>query len=481
MKALILGIDALGQKSLEALQLTKLQKKIEKSKRGTPAIDNVVSRGWAEFYSGKTAYETGAFYQIPVLSNGRILQSQSTGSVKVSEHVGEGELLWNKLQSAGWRVGLYTLPTVTTPQERTEFSVSATGGGNFNNKVSRKEVHPPDFAYLANYSDVNLGFRHGFGAFLPNDVNHLEQWIRDHLAQHFFTLELALEKYPVDCLIFGTRFVTIAYKFIRLLLSEPVGEDEARLKEMLLRVSSDFDDRLARLIREINPEHLFIVSDHGNGPLEYHVNINELLLQIGEITAQPWLPIRLKRLASRAMRTRFQSSEWHRFPPRYPAYNLETSTSFSIGYTDLIYINDQRFTGPEMSTAERYEKSCLLAERLKVYTAENGMKQFVRFEPLKNDGFTQVSVNPSAKVPLPDIRCVLAEGCSNLGRTNRSIVEKNEPTFGAEMFKRGIFAEYSGCKTTDVIAAYSGPEVENIDLSSLPSIYHSIISVMGRR
>ncbi|WP_417536681.1 hypothetical protein [Methylophaga sp.] len=480
MKTLILGIDALGQKSLEALQLNKLEQKIQLCKRGNPVIDNVVSRGWAELYSGKTAYETGAFYQVPVMDNGRIIPSQSTGSAKVAQHIGEDQFFWNRLQADGWKVGVFTLPSVANPQRKITFSVSATGGGNFKNKVTREEVHPEELADLANYIDVNLGFRHGYGAFLPDNVEHLEQWIRDHLAQHFFTLELALEKWPVDCLVFGTRFVTLAYKFIRLLASDPANTDEAALREMLLRVSSDFDDYIAKFIRQIDPEHLFILSDHGNGPLDFHVNINELLHQIGEINHKPWMPMRIRRLAGKIKRTRLGSKEWHQFPPQFPAYSLETSKSFSIGYTDLIYINDGRFTGPEMSNDERYDRSCLLAAKLKAYTVEHGFEQFVNFEPLKNEGYTQALVKPEGRVPLPDIRCVLAEGCANLGRTHRSIVERNEPTFGAEMFRRGIFAEYSGCKTTDVIAAYSGPEEDNVDLSSLPDIYSSIIRVMER-
>lgn len=481
MKALILGIDALGKQSLEALRLTRLKQLIEQGKHGIPEIDNVVSRGWAELYSGKTAYETGAFYQVPVFQDGRILASQRTGAARVVDHIGKDALLWNKLQEAGWSVGVYTLPSVTDVQEKATFSVSATGGGNFKNKVTSKEVHPEEFVHLTNYLATNLGFRIGHGAFLPDDIDHLECWMRDHLAQHAFTLELALEKWPVDCLVFGTRFVTIAYKFIRLLLSRPEGEHEKALREMLLRVAADFDDYLARFIRQTDPEHLFIVSDHGNCPLEYHVNINELLVQLGEVSAKPWLVARARSLVGRAVRSRFQPARWKRFPPRFPSYDLESSQSFSIGYTDVIYINDQRFTGPRMSDEERFDRASVLADRLKAYVATNGLEQFVDFKPMRNRGYTEPLSNPNSRLPLPDIRCVLAKGCVNLERTNRQIVRKNDPSFGVEMFERGFFAEYSGCKSTDTLAAYLGPKAAEVDLSSLTLIYSSIINVVGRR
>ena len=481
MKALVLGIDALGQQSLEALQLKRLNGLIARGKHGIPAIDNVVSRGWAELYSGKTAYETGAFYQIPIFKDGRILASQRTGAARVADHIGTDALLWNKLQDAGWSVGVYTLPSVTDVQGKTAFSVSATGGGNFRNKVSSKEVHPEDFVHLTNYMAPNLGFRIGYGAFLPDDIDHLERWMRDHFAQHAFTLELALEKWPVDCLVFGTRFVTIAYKFIRLLLSRPEGEHEKALRDMLLRVAADFDEYLARFIRLADPEHLFIVSDHGNCPLEYHVNINELLVQLGEISAKPWLVVRARSMVGRAVRSHFQPARWKRFPSRYPSYDLENSLSFSIGYTDVIYINDQRFTGPHMSEDERFDRASALAERLKAYVATHGLEQFIDFKPMRNRGYTEPLENPKSRVPLPDVRCILAKGCVNLERTNRQIVRKNEPSFGPDMFERGFFAEYSGCKSMDTLAAYIGPNAGAVDFSNLTSIYDSIINVMGRR
>lgn len=481
MKTLILGIDALGEQSLEALHLPKLKKLITQGKYGIPTIDNVVSRGWAELYSGKTAYETGAFYQIPILKNGRIVPTQSTGVGTVRDHIGESALLWSRLQDAGWRVGIYTLPTVTDIQKGATFSVSATGGGNFKNKVSSKEVYPPEFVHLTNYVATNLGFRMGHGAFLPNDIDHLERWMRDHLAQHFFTLEVALEKWPVDCLFFGTRFVTIAYKFIRLLLSRPHLEHEVALREMVLRVAADFDDYVARFVNKVAPEHLFIVSDHGNCPLEYHVNINELLVQLDEISAKPWSITLARSLAGRAIRSRLQPTKWKRFPPRFPAYDLDNSKSFSIGYTDVIYINDQRFTGPQMTDDERFDKASALAEQLKAYTIKNDLSQFIDFRPQRNNGYTEPLVNIHSKVPLPDIRCILAKGCVNLERTHRQIVQKNEPSFGAEIFENGFFAEYSGCKSTDTLAAYVGPTSSVVDFSTLTSIYGSIINVTGLR
>lgn len=478
MKIMILGVDGLGQKSLEALKLKKLEALISQCKSHTPEIDNVVSRGWAELYSGQDAYTSGAFYQIPVFKDGKILASQKTGVSCVRDHIGEENFLWNKLNASGQTVGIYTLPSITAVQNNTVFTVGATGGGNFKNSISSSEIYPPKFLEMVNYPDLNLGLRIGYGAFQPKDLNHLEQWIRNHCAQHFYTIEMALEKWPVDCLIFGTRFVTLAYKFAGLLSSEPRNKDEANLKTMLLSVAEDYDDYLARFIRHINPTHLFLVSDHGVGPLEYQVNINELLVELEEISPKKSKFIKTKSFI-RAASTDILQGKFPKAPaPIFPAYDLEGATSFSIGYTDVIYINDHRFTGPKLTNEQRYEKSCELAAKLSSYSKEHGLKQFIKFEPLKTDEFTNPIASSAEKIPLPDIRCILAEGCSNLGRTNKKIAEKNNPTFGDEMFQKGFFSEYSGCKYTDVIAGYLGPDADNVNMSTIPDIYKSILNVI---
>ncbi len=480
MEMLILGVDGLGQKSLEALRLKKLSKLIDQSKSQNPTIDNVVSRGWAELYSGQTAYESGAFYQIPVVDNGVIRASQKTGVPCVAGHVGQENLLWNKMRSKGRSVGIYTLPSVTEVQNGAAFTVSATGGGNFKNSISSSEIYPPEFLNMVNYSGLNLGLRIGYGAFQPTDINHLEQWIRTHCAQHFYTMELALEKWPVDCLVFGTRFATLAYKFAALLSSEPRNAAEESLKGMLLNVAEDYDDYLAKFVKNVDPKHLFIVSDHGVGPLQYQVNVNELLVKVGEMAPKKSGLSRAKRNARTLINAVFNRGSLTGNAPYFPAYDLESSKSFSIGYTDVIYINDQRFTGPTLSVEQRYEKSTVLARKLKVYAESHGLEQFVEFTPLRNDGLTEPAAPDQARIPLPDIRCVLAEGCANLGRTNREIVLENRPKFGDEMFQTGFFSEYSGCKHTDTIAGYIGPNADQVDMSNLPAIHRSIVNILER-
>lgn len=480
MKILVLGIDGLGEQSLSAFKLPRLSEVIRNSEKFSPSIDNVVSRGWADIYSGKTAYETGAFYQIPVMEKKRISPSQSTGITMVSDHVGEENILWNQLSQRGHHVGLYTLPTVTKIQDKIEFSVTATGGGNFKNTVGPKDVFPSTLVRLADYDKTNLGMRMGYGSFLPSSVKELERWMRSHLAQHFHTFEMMLLNSNVDTAIFGTRFVTLAYKFISLLNGRTTDLISEELKISLLNLADEFDQRLNKLVLDLNPEHLFIVSDHGVGELQYHININELLHRASSSNttiARDSLQessIRAAKLAAKSVIGRFNG---RKYAPSFPRYNLTASEAFSINYTDVIYINDDRFTGAKMSSEQRFDKASSLCEALTNYVSEHGYKQFLSFTPLKHSGYTSPQANSNSRVPLPDIRCHLAEGCVNLGRTYNEIVSPVQAKFDSSFFEGGFFAEHSGCKVTDTIAAYRGESASKVKVESLTDLYSSVLSV----
>ena len=64
---------------------------MENAKAANPVIDNVVSRGWPEIYSGVDAYASGAFYQVPVVQEGKITPSQKTGLACIKEHIPENK------------------------------------------------------------------------------------------------------------------------------------------------------------------------------------------------------------------------------------------------------------------------------------------------------------------------------------------------------------------------------------------------------
>lgn len=474
MKLLMVAVDGLGAESLEAMGLPRLSALVNQGKRGNPHVDNVVSRGWAEIYSGSTAYETGAFFQIPIMRNGRIVPTQKTGSDVVGKHIGNENLLWGRLQAAGHRIGIFTLPTVNAAQGGCAFTFPATGGGVFGSSLEGLQVYPPEMARLARYSAQNIGFRMGMGAFLPDSSEDLEAWMRDHIAQYFSTLRQTVQRCRVDSLLIGSRFLTLFYKFRHILTESSEDPEDIKLKETLLEVLADFDFELTKFIVDTSPRHLFINSDHGLGQLSHHVNVNELLRRIGVIN--------YRGVAYRTARHfKIKISSKIREPGKkidvFPVYDLNRSLAFSIGYTDVVYINDARFAGPSMTDQERFEYASSLVEQLHQYTKEHGHAQFVKFQAMKNYGLTSPKSKDADPIPLPDIRCFLQEGCVNLGQTFSTVVAPNNPYGASEMFNRGFYAQHAGCKSGDTIASYIGPRSDLVELDDLTKLYDSMIRV----
>lgn len=474
MKLLVVGIDGLGVESLRGLGLHRLAALIEKGCVTSPMPDNMVSRGWCEIYSGKTAYETGGFFQIPIIQQQRIKATQKTGVQVIEDHMGKSNILWGRLHARDHRVGVFTLPTVNTVQQMCEVTFAATGGGVFSTNKDKSLIYPAHLSRLSNYTNNNLDFRMGRGAFLPRSIVELEAWHRDHLAQYFNTLRQVVERSSLTSLIAGSRFVTQFYKFRHVLTSNLADKVDLDLKEALLECAQDFDYEVTKFITDMSPEHLFVVSDHGLGELKYHVSLNELLRRIGYIDYRNFA----HRFARKAyLRTRYSVRHPGQKIDVFPSFDLEHSRAFSIGYTDVIYVNDSRFCGPKMSETERFEVAQLLSDKLQAYVKENCLNQFLSFTPMRTPGWTQPLSPRASPIPLPDIRCHLAQGCVNLGRTDGKVIEKNVPYFASEMFKKGFYAEHSGCKTDDAIAAYVGASDIQFAPKTLADLYGAIINV----
>lgn len=472
MKILVFGIDGLGVQSIKALGLTRLNHRMQNSSSSNPAIDNVISRGWPEIYSGLDAYETGSFYQYPQLKNGRIVPSQKTGLDCVKEHIPNERILWNALNLHGLKCGVFSVPTTSKPEHINGFFVAATGAGKIRNDISYEDIFPSNLFDGLNIEDIDLGLRMGYGAFIPKNLNQLEQRGKKHLGDFFCLLEKSLERNNVDVCFAVSRFINeLSYKFVKLCLSEPSRSYEKELKRIVVSLGDEFDSMLDNFITSINPDHLFVVSDHGIGPLNYHVNLNEILTRTGYIVPSNITIKEFMRPIVNPIRGKMTNII---YAPTFPRYNLMSSKLFSIGFTDAIYLNDERFAGPATKEEGAHEQSKLAAEKLNQYAINNNLSEIMNFVALN---VPKYAGKDTCKIPLPNIRCYLRDGYTNTERTNRKVVEPNHCDFSSSLFKKGFFGEYSGCKTNDTVAFYQGSSQELIKMADLKQIYHSIINV----
>lgn len=474
MKMLILGIDGLGWQDLRAFGFDRLAARLERGVTATPAVENINSRGWCEIYSGADCYRTGAFFQVPIRNRKGVQASQNTGAPRVAAHVGESAMLWHRLNALGHSVCLFTVPTVTKPIELNGFSVAGTGGGSFGGGLGADSVYPGGLFRHRNAANTDLGFRYGFGAFQPASMAELEAGANAHLALFFHQVTIALAAKPVDVAWIGTRFVTeLAYKFFSLVTSEPTDPAERALKDLVLALAHNFDVTLDAFIKRAAPEALFVVSDHGLGHFTHRINLNQALVDLGLLAIDE----RRTLVARARYRWRRVVSD-HKLPAEIgDVYKFRESKAFSIGYTNLIYVNDKRFHGPVMSNEARRDAAGEIAERLaERCRGEPGMDG-VTFTTTDQPAFTDAP--PKERLPQPDIRIHFPNGLANLG-TRRTVSQPNVCDFGAAMFARGVPGEYSGIKTDDTLSAYVGPHADLVKQERLTDLYDSILAVAER-
>lgn len=472
MKTLIFGIDGLGKESLEGLGLKRLEKRINQGVFGNPAIQNIISRGWPELYTGKDAYQTGGFYQVPEYRDGKIRPTQRTGLSEIKKLIGNDELLWNRLNMAGHKVGVFTVPTITKPEKIDGFCIGATGAGKYDNELSDEDVYPRNLLQGLYVKNADLGFRMGYGAYIPNSIEDLEKSAYKHIADYFYILERVLDKYPVDICFAATRFINeMGYKFLGLCLNVPENAYEEKLKHSVMALCEHFDAKLDNFIEGLSPDHLFIVSDHGLAKVKYELNLNQFLVEMGILRRRSsflnW------KEATKPMYFWCKRNLFGRkIGNMIPKYDLENGDLFSIGFTNVLYLRDHRFGGQENSLDKQAELVSVLVNQLNGKNNELGFEHLIRFE--ESGHFGEIGQG-SLKRALPNIICHMVPGIFNSERQFQVIKQKNFAF--DQMFRKGFYGEHSGCKSEDTIAAYVGNKEGDIDFSRLTSIYESIIQV----
>lgn len=469
MKILIFGIDGLGKESLNILGLKLLAKRLDSGIVKNPRIHNVISRGWPEIYTGKTAFETGAFYQFPEYINGKVYPTQKTGLSFVKKTINNEELLWNRLNALNLKVGVFTVPTVTTPEKINGFCVGATGAGKFGNGISNQDYYPSNLLSGLNIKDIDLGLRMGYGAYIPNSIEELENYVNKHIADYFYLLNRLLDIHPVDACFAASRFINeMGYKFLGLCKDEPKNEYERKLKKTILKLCESFDSMLEDLINKLNPENLFIVSDHGLGRFDYDINLNQFLSEIGFIRKKT-SRTDLKELIRPLYFWIKKNILNQKMGDLTPRYKLESSQLFSIGFTNALYLNDHRFGGKKLTDEQRKIVIQTLVDKLNSHAKVNHLDKFLHFELL------QANQHLIGNLATPDIFCKISSGTSNTERKH-DVINTRDFAF-KKMFINGFYGEHSGCKTEDTIAAYIGKHEDLINFNQLTDVYHSIINV----
>lgn len=317
MKLLIIGIDGapfdLIRPWVEAGHLPNLARLMARGVQADLAstLPPVTSPAWPSFMTGCNPGKHGVFDFIHPHGNSFDL----VNSTRIRQPT-----IWQRLSSAGYRVGVLNVPVTYPPQPLNGYMITGI--------LSPKGV---DISYPAGLLEQyeqklghyrvapNVQYKPGIEAEYLVDMYDLirvhGEWAV-HLLQHEPVDVMMVHFIALDLMMHALwRFMDANHP-----RHEP-GPYQHAIRDGYVMV----DAYIGRLLAELPEDaHVLVMSDHGFGPLTEMVNLNMYLLEQGllQLKADPWT-----RLKSAAFRSGLTPANAYTFIERLGLQNLVTRVS----------------------------------------------------------------------------------------------------------------------------------------------------------
>jgi len=395
MKTLVIGMDGATIETFKRGWTPFISSLIDQGER-LELKEDIISRGWAEIFTGKHGIETGALYDRPD-ADGTLGWSIK---FKIDDIPGLGsdvKPIWQVLNELGYKVGIMNVPTTYPAPAVNGFFVSGGGGGT-------KVVQDPteELCYPKGILDDLIKEGYIVDERFWNLVD--EKRIKDEKS--FFSrineknlrrtkafVKLASD-YNIDFGFVVYRSSTNMAEFLTVpeLVRDSDWQDMGE-NNLLLAAKEyyrSFDDQIKHLVEKFKGAEIIFVSDHGTSETKYLVNLNKFLQennfqQISSYVAnqkgvlrhlkrilKPMLPAKLRRLIIK--NTKINSINNN--------FDQHQSLAFCMPmgeWSKGIYVNDEkRFNGPvpvsEIRSIAQQVSSCINSDK----TANKfGLKSYV--------------------------------------------------------------------------------------------------------
>lgn len=406
MKILVIGIDGGDEKIMRNMPMPNLHRLLDQNVC-MHIEEDLWSRGWVEILSGTHGRESGAFYQKPVLDNRRI----STQKFDMTDYAANPQIkpLWAELSGRGYTVGFMNVPSMFPAPEVNGFVVSGGGAGASTsgaNRIPCEGCYPPHIQDLLEDSDYILDTR--FVASGIRDVNTFIDRLVEMTEKRTRAFKSICAQHSYDmgfiALMAVCRIQYLAMSEINALI-ENLGRSRNSFQEKLLFFYKSFDKQLGELVSTLQPESLMLISDHGQSPRLFTVNLNAWLQKKGFQTPLShnansvnesakylagYLPEGIKQVIKKLMPIVAAKVSGHNA-------NWEKTRAFGITYVPGIYLNDEKRFGGIITTSDAYQK--LLSEIIKVFNDDPENRQ----HGLKARSYRQEYHNATSEALLPDI------------------------------------------------------------------------------
>lgn len=435
MELIILGIDAGDERIINAMDMPNL-KSVLSGNHTYNAIEDLSSRGWAEMLSGKNGRETGAFYAKPKLDGTR--DCTLTFDTHDYEKHPEVKPLWRLINEAGKTLGFMNIPTTKFAPEVDGFFVSGAGGGLAGvSGIPEEFCFPKDMAGDLNDLGYIIDTR-----LLSSGIKDMDEWL-ERLKQ---TIQKRTEcyihlqkKYKTD-IGFIVYIATCRMQYIAMSEIEEMIENKGKpsneLQEKIADLYRYFDNQIGILLRQLKPQYVMAVSDHGQSIYHFDVNVNYFLRREGL---------------------------WN---------NTKEDKAFGMFYTSGIFINDDRFEG----VVTEADKDSLTDKIIDAFNRSGEAKIY----GMKARGYRSLHMEAKCSELLPDIWIDAPDSIFFLPWSNR-FIRMNSAYGNIRSLKKVTNEMYTGIKSQKALMSipfeYTGiPE----DLTGVYEIIKKYLESSGK-
>ncbi len=484
MKILTIGLDGGDQRIIRAMPMPNLHNFLDQNVC-LNIEEDLWSRGWAKILCGLPGHESGAYYAKPLLDG----THNTTAKFSVSDYEASPDIqtLWVMLNKDGYSVGFMNVPSMMPAPVVNGFVVSGGGAGaatSGKSTIPEQACHPRETRKLLEENGYML------------DLRTVSSGIKD--INLFFDQLLIMTRLRTDTFVklqecFNVEYGFIAYMAFNRVQNLAMSEIEALIEnknspsnpfqEKLLGFYAQMDEKLGKLLAEIAPEHVMLVSDHGQSPKLYSVNINDWLKKTGYQIHQAQSVSFIKQTAKSIARFMPQSlkNSISRSAPGLKSKIVEgisanwvQTKAFSVRYIPGIYINDkERFNGP-LANGETIEA-----------TTREIIDRFNKDSQVKEHGFTARAYRSELghakyQALLPDIW--IDHPDTYFFEQHGSFIEPNKdygPIQSLEQVVRDMYTGIKGSYPLLCVSPALADLVKNDDQRDLTLAYKLITRGMG--
>ncbi len=313
---------------------------------------DLLSRGWAEWISGKSGYEINALYSKPQGSS----NWSFTQKYEISDYLkNKSKPIWESLNELDLNVGLFGLPTTYPAPSVKGYCVSGSGAGfDQSGGISEKAVNPKKLLKdIKDFGGLSPEIRFSNGKYTSKN-----QFLRDEsigLTKRSKLFTYLSKKYSTNVNIFFDKyFAHLAW--ICMGEIELYYQGKLKKNQFLVKHLEAFNDAINNITQELKPSGVILISDHGVQKRNYSVNMNKFLeknglikkasiTKRGGILSKKFLKKIIPTSFHKPIKSQFFTNKSRTGIPSNGIYDQSKSFLFAARYIPGLFINTSRFGG----------------------------------------------------------------------------------------------------------------------------------------